>query len=112
MESSDARLLRLLDEHVGDVHPGWQISGEPTRFRVQSPVEPCELCGQRVYLILVNGQEHPTWVTLGAIKGEDTLFPCCSQRLHKCGDGESWSVEAAVFMEAAMADWARVDGAP
>lgn len=108
MKSSDDRLLELLDEHLGEVHPEfaktWRL--EPPRgFRLQSPVEPCNVCGQRVYLILRDGCERPYWVRLGRIKSEDTLFPSVAQVRHECGGGESWSVEAALFVDAAMAEW-------
>jgi hypothetical protein len=106
--SADARLYDLLDEHCVD-KTGWGLSPEiwaQKGYRVASPVEPCERCGQKVFLFLVPGWDQPRWLTLGEIKGKDTLYPYSTTRSHRCGDGDSWSVEAAVFVETAMREWA------
>lgn len=105
--STDDRLLAQLDDHVqattGDV---WKLTRETFDHRVASPVEPCHLCGRKVFLLLPKGETKPVWLQLGDVVGQDTLFPTVQTRRHKCGDGESWSVEAALFLETALAEWA------
>lgn len=108
MTSSDARLLRQLEDEMARVHPelvkNWEIDSDAlTCCRIASPVEPCEQCGRRVYLILVGGE--PRWVRLGAVIDNDSLFPRVEQVLHECGDGGAWSVEAALFTAETLVEW-------
>lgn len=105
MTDTDGRLLNLLDDELQLAHPEYEIDPDRLTFRVLSPVEPCDRCGRRVYLILPEGQDTPRWVQLGEPKDVDTLFPAVTQVRHECGDGESWSVEAALFVETALATW-------
>lgn len=107
--NADDRLVDLVDEEIQLKHPAYEIDREACadKFRVQSPVEPCDRCGRRVYLILPTGSDRPRWVQVGELVDADTLFPRVTQIRHECGDGESWSVEAALFVESAMASWAR-----
>jgi hypothetical protein len=109
MTDTERRLTDMLASELERQHPtfseDWTLDVDHLKFRMQSPVEPCEKCGHRVYLILPNGSDQPRWVRLGDVQGEDTLFPSVRQVRHECGDGESWSVEAALFVESAMASW-------
>lgn len=113
MSDSDARLFELFDQHCKDsmgheLSPEfWELRGH----RVTSPVEPCDQCGQKVFLFLARGWEQPRWLTLGELRDADTLFPYATTRFHRCGDGASWSVEAALFVEAAMREWATTGAA-
>jgi hypothetical protein len=115
MTDSDARLVELLDELVREIHPefarNWTVDPAGFKFRLDSPPEPCAQCGQRVYLILPHGSDRPRWVRIGGIRNPDSLFPTIRQIRHECGEGDSWSVEAALFVESAMAAWG-VGGGP
>lgn len=106
MASSDDRLVRLLEAEVARVHPdlavGWRLDLAWWGFRIASPVEPCEQCGHRVYLILVGGE--PRWMRIGAARA-GFVFPQVEQVRHECGDGDAWSVEAALFAEQTLAEW-------
>lgn len=106
--NSDERMVRLLEAELRRVAPvaaRWEIDREAlVGWRIASPVDPCERCRYRVYLILVDGD--PRWVRIGAVRaGVDPQHPVVEQRLHECGDGDSWSVEAALFAEDTMAEW-------
>jgi hypothetical protein len=108
---TDARLLDLLDQHCTDTEPDYELNREAFAqkgHRIQSPIEPCERCGKRVYLLLPGGWTKPVWVQLGQLKDADTLFPVMSQKRHTCGNGGSWSVEAALFVESALKEWGLV----
>ncbi|RSN65442.1 hypothetical protein DMH01_03435 [Amycolatopsis sp. WAC 04182] len=56
MTDTDDRLAAMLDEHVLDTtSKGWEIDPvcwAQNGYKVASPVEPCEQCGQKVYLFL------------------------------------------------------------
>jgi hypothetical protein len=104
-DSTEDRLLDQLAAHATDVHPEYELVREMFEHRMMSPVEPCHLCGRKVFLLLPQGRTKPTWLQLGDIKGGDTLFPKCKTKRHQCGDGESWSVEAALFVESALVEW-------
>lgn len=113
MTNSDERLLNLLDDSVFERYPEWKLERsyfETDGHRVMAPPEPCDQCGKTVFLLLPKGFTKPVWLTWGDLKGTDTLFPQCSTKRHKCGDGESWSVEAVLFVESAMREWALVGG--
>jgi hypothetical protein len=105
MTDTEDRLIREFDQHITDTHPGWGLDETGFNHRLQSPVEPCDRCGHRVFLLLPAGRSKPVWLQLGDVEGADTLFPQVQTRRHHCGDGESWSVEAALFVESAMAEW-------
>jgi hypothetical protein len=109
MTDTNDRLIEQFDQHITHTHPGFGLS-ELRGHRIQSPVEPCNVCGQKVFLMLPAGQLKPVWLQLGDLIEVDTLFPKTRTRLHHCGDGESWSVEAALFVESCMAEWMK-DGA-
>jgi hypothetical protein len=115
MTDTEDRLLDMVDDELKARHPvfsqEWALDRAALAFRVQSPVEPCEKCGHRVYLILPHGSDQPRWARIGEPQGLDTLFPSVRQVRHECGDGESWSVEAALFVETAMAEWGLTPGA-
>jgi hypothetical protein len=55
---------------------------------------------------MAKGRTRPVWLMWGQLKDLDTLFPKCSTKRHACGEGESWSVEAALFVETALQEWA------
>lgn len=109
MSSSDERWMVQLADEVARVHPEfakqWELDPNPVGFRIASPVEPCEKCGHRVYLILVDGETQPRWERIGPVHDADTLFPTVGQIRHECGDGDAWSVEAALFAEETMTAW-------
>lgn len=116
MLSSDERLVRAVDRELARTHPDlasvgtglqldWRADSRVGNCRVASPVEPCPTCGFRVYLILVDGDTRPRWVRLGEVAALDTLFPTVQQVRHECGDGDAWSVEAALFAAETMAEW-------
>ncbi|MFI6302148.1 hypothetical protein ACIBCH_09775 [Amycolatopsis thailandensis] len=108
MTDSDARLLDMFEQHCIDTEPDYRLTREAFEragHRIASPVEPCSQCGQRVYLFLAAGWKQPKWLQLGQIEGKDTLFPKMTQKRHTCGDGDSWSVEAVLFVESAMREW-------
>lgn len=109
-QDTEDRLLREFDEHITDTCPGFGLLAETFNHRLQSPVEPCERCGCRVFLLLPAGRSKPVWLQLGDLIGVDTLFPKVKTRRHHCGDGDSWSVEAALFVETAMASWGVTPG--
>jgi hypothetical protein len=110
MTDTDKRLFDELDQHVSDTHPVWRLLGETFDHRVQSPVEPCSVCGKKVFLLLAKGTDQPVWLQIAEVVGVGTLFPGIQTRRHECGDGESWSVEAALFVESAMAEWGLTPG--
>lgn len=106
--SSDDRLLDLFDDHVGEKYPEWTVTRSQfgtDGHRMLSPTEPCDRCGKKVFLMLPKRWQNPVWLTLGEMEHANTLFPTCRTRRHKCGDGDSWSVEAALFVDAAMREW-------
>jgi len=111
---TDQRLTDMLDKHVVDsTSGGWKI--DPVcwahgGYKVASPVEPCDQCGQKVFLFLDPKWDRPRWQQLGELKDGDTLFPKIGTRRHKCGDGDSWSVEAALFVADAMREWGLTEG--
>lgn len=106
MTDTENRLMSQLDEHLTQTHAGWRLDATSFDHQIQSPVEPCNLCGRKVFLLLAKGYDKPVWLQLGDLTDLDTLFPGVKTRRHCCGDGESWSVEAALFVESAMAMWA------
>ena len=99
--------MGLLQDELRRVHPDlaeqWQLDPAWWGFRIASPVEPCEQCGHRVYLIqLADGELR--WMRMGvAVAG--FLFPKIEQIRHECGDGDAWSVEAALFADRMLAEW-------
>jgi len=104
MTDTETRLVELLDEHLNEVHPAWRLE-DLRGHRIESPVEPCNVCGHRVFLMLPAGCDRPVWLQFGDVVDTDTLFPACKTKRHTCGDGDSWSVEAALFAETAMSTW-------
>lgn len=112
MTTTDARLYKLLDQHIINTTGGYEISPEAwahAGHRISSPVEPCDRCEGRVFLLLAAGWSKPAWFQLGSLEGTDTLFPQIRTKRHMCGDGDSWSVEAALFVESAMLEWSHED---
>lgn len=105
MTDTEDRLIREFDQHITETHRGYELSKENFAHRVESPVEPCDQCGKKVFLMLAKGQPQPVWLELGELIRADTLFPATTTRRHQCGDGDSWSIEAALFVESAMAEW-------
>jgi hypothetical protein len=110
MTDTNDRLNGMLADEVERAHPvlaeDWVLDVDNLKFRMTSPVEPCGECGHRVYLILADGADQPHWVRIGDVQNGNSLFPSVQQVRHECGDGDSWSVEAALFVETAMASWA------
>lgn len=106
MSATEDRLFAQLDRHVADTFGDeWELPRSTFDHRMMSPVEPCNLCGKTVFLLLPKGRSTPVWLQLGEFTGADTLFPGCTTKRHQCGDGDSWSVEAALFVESALAEW-------
>lgn len=104
--STEDRLLDQLDQHLIDSTGGaWEITRGTFDHQVLSPVEPCNLCGQKVFLLLPHGRSKPVWLQFAGPKGMDTLFPVMRTKRHTCGDGDSWSGEAALFVDSALAEW-------
>lgn len=103
--NTEDRLFDQLDQHLKETHDGWELDRETFDHQIMSPVEPCNLCGRKVFLILGKGQIKPVWLQFGNLVGQDTLFPYTKTKRHTCGDGESWSVEAALFVESALKEW-------
>jgi hypothetical protein len=111
--NANNRLLDLLDDSIFEKYPAWKLERgyfEQDGHRLMSPPEPCNQCGKTVFLLLAKGRSTPVWLMWGQLKHTDTLFPQCSTKRHTCGAGESWSVEAALFVEAAMREWAMACG--
>jgi hypothetical protein len=108
--NSDERLIELLNESlISKTNKQWELipgNFDAGQHRVMSPTEPCDRCGKAVFLMLPKGCDRPVWLTWGELQHLDTLFPQITTKRHSCGDGESWSVEAALFADAAMLEWA------
>lgn len=107
---SEDRFYEQLDAHFRETHPEyadqWQLDrAQFADHRLSSPVEPCDVCGKKVYLMQPKGWRRPVWCQFGEFVDADTLFPQMTQKRHQCGDGDSWSVEAALFVESALAEW-------
>lgn len=109
MASSEDLFAAQIQAELARVHPDlardWEFDPRSSSFRVASPVEPCGQCGHRVYLILVDGETEPRWERIGPVRDADTLFPQVMQIRHECGDGDAWSVEAALFAEQTLVEW-------
>jgi hypothetical protein len=107
---TDGRLLDLLDDSlITKTNKKWELVRAyfgPDGHRIMSPTEPCDRCGKAVFLLLAKGMTKPVWLTFGELQHVDTLFPQIKTKRHECGDGESWSVEAALFVNAALREWA------
>lgn len=102
LDTVDGALLGKHGQKWELIRTEWSDGGH----RIMSPAEPCDNCGQQVFLVLPKGVAKPVWLVLGELKRTDTLFPQVGTKRHKCGDGESWSVEAALFVETALREWA------
>lgn len=96
MAATEDRLFQLLDQEVERKHAGWGLA-DTRGAQILTPVEPCNQCGVPVYLIRWQGRD--TWREMGEIKDEDTLFPSCTQRLHRCQDGDLVDAEAAILVD-------------